>query len=285
MRRYWDACLRVSVYAAVRNYADTFMRGCGCADSRINVDWEIRRPVDADLRETGFQQERIYVTPYIRTPADKDLRMLVISVLNLKGGSTKTTTAAFLAHALHEAGMSVLGVDADGENESLLSWQAAGDWPFPVIGMPVANLHRQLPGIAGEKYDVVVIDTPPMKEQRSIVLSAARLATHIVCPMAPTQMEYSRLPAMAQLLEEVTDLRDGDRPLFAVLFTRTVSNAASTAAFRQLVEDDGFPVLKPTVGRLERFAQAYGSPISNALNTAYGDAANELFALTGSEVA
>ena len=91
------------------------------------------------------------------------MSLLVVSVLNLKGGSTKTTTAAFLAHALHEAGMRVLGVDADGENESLLSWQVAGEWPFPVIGLPVNNLHKQLPGIAGDNYDVVVIDSPPMK--------------------------------------------------------------------------------------------------------------------------
>lgn len=213
------------------------------------------------------------------------MSLLVVSVLNLKGGSTKTTTAAFLAHALHEAGMRVLGVDADGENESLLSWQVAGEWPFPVIGLPVNNLHKQLPGIAGDNYDVVVIDSPPMKEQRSIVLSAARLATHIVCPMAPTQMEYSRLPAMNQLLEDATELRDGDRPVFAVLFTRTVSNAASTEVFRSLVEGDGFTVLKPSVGRLERFAQAYGQPISNALNTAYGDAVTELFALNQEQVA
>lgn len=92
--------------------------------------------------------------------------MLVFTVTNLKGGSTKTTTAAYLLHALHEAGLNVLGVDADGENESLLSWQTLGDWPFPVIGMPVNNLHKQLPGIANNKYDAVVIDTPPMKEQR-----------------------------------------------------------------------------------------------------------------------
>lgn len=52
--------------------------------------------------------------------------MLVFTVTNLKGGSTKTTTAAYLLHALHEAGLNVLGVDADGENESLLSWQTLG---------------------------------------------------------------------------------------------------------------------------------------------------------------
>ncbi|WP_254368412.1 ParA family protein, partial [Mycobacteroides abscessus] len=120
---------------------------------------------------------------------------LTIVVANLKGGSTKTTTAAFMLHALAEAGLSALGVDADGENESLLSWSEAGGWSVPVIGLPVTDLHRKLPGIAGDRYDAVVIDTPPMKERRGVVGSAIRLATHVVVPMAPTGMEYARLPA------------------------------------------------------------------------------------------
>lgn len=210
--------------------------------------------------------------------------MIIITLANLKGGSTKTTSAAHLAHALHEAGLRVLAVDADGENESLLNWQSLGDWPFPVIGMAVPNLHRQLPGIVNGQYDAVVIDTPPMREQRDIVLSAVRMATHVVCPIAPTAMEYARLPAVRKLIDDATDLRDGDRPIFSVLFTRTIPNASSTDAYRELITEEGDNVLKPSVGRLERFAQAYGLPIENAANTAYGDAVAELLEMEGQEV-
>ena len=53
-------------------------------------------------------------------------------------------------------------------------------------------------------------------------------------------------------------LRAGPVPELAVVFTRTVPNAASTEVYRQLIRDDGVRVLSPTVGRLERYAQAYG---------------------------
>ena len=213
--------------------------------------------------------------------------MLVFTVTNLKGGSTKTTTAAYLLHALHEAGLNVLGVDADGENESLLSWQTLGDWPFPVIGMPVNNLHKQLPGIANNKYDAVVIDTPPMKEQRGIVLSSMRIATHVICPLAPTTMEFARLPAVRELLEEANDLRgDGTAdPIFAVLLTRTIPNASSTDVFREMIAEAGDHVLRSTVGRREQFAQAFGLPIDNAANTAYGDAVEELLEIGNEDAA
>ena len=65
-----------------------------------------------------------------------------------------------------------------------------------------------------------------------------------------------------------------------MVLTRTVSNAASTEVYRQMLTDDGVRVLGPTVGRLERFAQAFGLPIANAATTAYGDIAAELLGVT-----
>ena len=79
-----------------------------------------------------------------------------------------------------------------------------------------------------------------------------------------------------------TALRIAPLPELAVVFTRTVPNAASTEVYRQLIRVDGVRVLAPTVGRLERYAQAYGLPISNAAATAYGDIVAEL--LTPTEV-
>lgn len=201
--------------------------------------------------------------------------LLVIVVLNLKGGSTKTTSAAWILAVLHEAGLSVLGVDTDPENESLISWSELAEWPWPVISMPVANLHKQLPGVIKSDVDVVVIDTPPMKEQRRIVKSAAKLATHIVCTMAPTSMEHSRLPAVMELVAEIGDEVD-EAPEFAVLLTRAVSNAASTTVYRDLIRAEGIRVLHPPIPRLEQYAQSYGEPIVNAQASAYSDVVNDL---------
>lgn len=69
--------------------------------------------------------------------------MLSIAIVNLKGGSTKTTSAAYLLHALAESGLSVLGVDADPENCSLVRWSDLARWEIPVVGMPVKDLHRR----------------------------------------------------------------------------------------------------------------------------------------------
>ena len=202
---------------------------------------------------------------------------LIIAVVNLQGGSTKTTTSGHLAAAFHEAGMSVLGVDADGENESFQGWQEAAELPWPVITLAVSNLHTQLPGIVCDRYDVVVIDTPPMKAQKGTVASALRVATHAVVSMAPTPVEYDRLPAIREVIEESASVRpDGQPPVFRVLLTKCKASASSPKVYRDLITADGIRVLKSQVGDLERFAQAWGSPIKNVMRTAYGDVALEL---------
>ncbi|MDQ1246222.1 MAG: chromosome partitioning protein [Actinomycetota bacterium] len=210
---------------------------------------------------------------------------LVISTVNLKGGTAKTTSTAFLAHAFAEAGLSVLIIDADPQG-SLQRWsdsahraedgQAGPRWTIPVVGMPVRTLHAQLPGIVGD-HQVVLIDTPPLEEQRGVVMSALRAASHVVVPVAPTPVEVERLDAVRQTIVDAADLRpDGRSPVAAVLLTRTVPQAASTAAWRAAMVSTGWHVLGAEVGRLERFAQAYGDPIVRACDTAYGYAVTEL---------
>jgi len=93
-------------------------------------------------------------------------------------------------------------------SESLLRWSEAGEWTVPVIGLSVNDLHRKLPGIVGERYNAVVIDTPPMKERLGVVASAIRLATHVLVPMAPTGIEYGG--ARARLADPSTNPHNHD---------------------------------------------------------------------------
>ena len=197
----------------------------------------------------------------------------VITVANLKGGSAKTTTAAFLAQALHDAGLSVLVVDADPQ-ASALRWSEAAGWAMPTVGLPVRTLHTQLAGIATAR-DVVVIDTPPLEVQAGIVRSALRAADLVVVTTAPTPMEVERVSAVRAALDDVASLRpDGCPPQAVVLLTRTVARAASTAAWRSALEAAGWQVLASEVRRLEAIAQAAGDPITDT--GPYGDVASEI---------
>ena len=55
----------------------------------------------------------------------------------------------------------------------------------------------------------------------------------------------------------------------AILLTRVVPRAVSTTVYREQAQLDGFLCLQAVVGRLERFAQAFGDPVKDASQTAW----------------
>src|SRR3954464_1851606 len=206
----------------------------------------------------------------------------VLAVVNRKGGTSKTTTAVFLAHALREQGKSVILVDADPQ-ASALSWSetaaavGGAGFPFPVIALPTRELHKQLPDVIGNRFDVVVIDTPPLEERSGIVASALRLATLAVVPVAPTPIEDQRLTQVREVVDDTASFRQDGNPVpVAVLFTRVVPRATSTQVYREQTAQDGFFCFDTSVGRLERFAQAFGDSVLDVTETSYGDVAIEL---------
>lgn len=200
--------------------------------------------------------------------------MRVLSLVNLKGGSAKTTSAAFLAHAFHERGRRVLMIDADPQG-SALRWQGMAGWPVPVAGLASTTLHRQLWGVVDrDRYDMVVIDTPPLEERAGIVAAVLRVTTDVLVPLAPTMMELDRIGPVWKALEDAAGYREDD-PAVAVLLNRTVANASSTDAVRGVLVDGGRRVLTATIPRREAYAQAFGEPVP-AGDPAYGAVAAEL---------
>jgi chromosome partitioning protein len=201
---------------------------------------------------------------------------MILTVANLKGGTSKTTSAAFLAHALAERGRRVLVVDADPQ-ASITRWAEMAEWRLPVVGKATGRLHVELEEIVGDRFDAVVIDTPPTDKLRGIVESAIRAATTVLVPIAPTSAEYERTATVQELIEDVGALNRHNRsPLAAALLVRTVAGAASTGVYRDMLTEDGWTVLRGSVPRREVFAQAFGGPVERASATGYGDALDEL---------
>lgn len=195
----------------------------------------------------------------------------ILAVVNPKGGSGKTTTCAYTLHALHERGLRVLGVDADPQ-ANLTSWANTAGWRVPVDPRPDARLHKDLPGVVG--FQVIVVDTPGTDHGLPIVMSALQAATHVMIPLAPTPVEFDRLRSLVGPINEA--VRVGGEVELGVLFVRTITGAASTNYYRTAGEEAGWRVLKGTVPRLERYAQAFGRTIEHAAGSGYGDAVTEL---------
>lgn len=212
--------------------------------------------------------------------------MQTITVMNIKGGTGKTTSTAYLAHAFRDLGRRVLIVDADPQG-SITEWSEEADWPIPTLELAVPDLHKRLPGITGrDRYDVVLIDTPPYPKRRrsgpqqpseipGIVESAARAADSVVIALGPTMMELAKLPEVLRTLEAAAAKRSGPQQVRALL-NRVVWNANSTGVTRRAAVAQGCQVLTVEIPfRQATIGQSYGAPITGPLH-GYLSAAIEL---------
>lgn len=210
-------------------------------------------------------------------PGDRSAPALrVVTITNLKGGSGKSTTAGLLIHAWAQLGRRVVGVDADPQG-TLTRWAEDAEWTVPVFGLATSRIHRELPGIISpDRFDLVVIDTPPLEQERGIVHSAMRAATDVVVTLAPTSSEWDALPRVWDALEDVDSLRDRPAPV-SVLWNRVRAQTTSARVYRETLADSGHYCLRAGIPLAERYAQAVGAPVTfRPEDTAVLDAAEEI---------
>ncbi len=183
-----------------------------------------------------------------------------VAVANLKGGTTKTSTAMFLAAALSKRGRTLL-VDCDPQG-SALSWSEGaeadgGRLPFNVMGLAVKDVHKKLRGFEGD-YEHVVLDTPP--GELAIARSALKAADAAVVAVPPTKIDLDRvLPT----LELVADVEDETGLTFQVLLTRVKRISREGRDTREAMGEMGLPVMEAEIPFLALYSDAFGAPIED----------------------
>jgi len=201
---------------------------------------------------------------------------MILSILNQKGGVGKTTLAVHVATAVARQGARVLLVDADPQG-SALDWSAmrVGDPLFPVIGLPKAILHRELPKLAAD-YDHVVIDGPP--RVYDVARSAIMASDFVVIPVQPSPYDVWAAKEIVDLLNEASTFKESLRSAFVI--NRKIVN---TAIGRDVAEAlAGYPVrvLNTAIGQRVAFAESAGQG-STVLDLDPNSAASrEVLALT-----
>lgn len=195
-----------------------------------------------------------------------------VAVVNLKGGTAKTTSAMYLASALSGRGRTLL-VDADPQG-SALSWSEAAEvdgyqFPFALMGMPTQDVHKKLSRIAAD-YEHVVIDTPP--GELGITRSALRAADVGLVVLSPSMMDVSRFSPTLDLLADAEDLNE--ELGYYVLLTRSSRITREGRDAREAMADMGLPVLAAEIPQLAFYSRAFGAAIDELAD--YEAATDEL---------
>ena len=125
---------------------------------------------------------------------------------------------------------------------------------LPVIGLPKATLHRELPGMAKD-YDHVIIDGPPKIE--AIVKSALMAADLVLIPVQPSGVDVWGARAIIALLADAADIRPQLKAVFAV--NRKISKTFLSRAVLEALAVYRTPILASPITQRVAFAESVGS--------------------------
>lgn len=179
---------------------------------------------------------------------------MIISLLNQKGGVGKTTLAVHLATALAHRGKRVLMVDADPQG-SALDWAASreGETSFPVIGLPKATLHKELPKLAAD-YDFLVIDGAP--RVYDVARSAIMASNLVLIPVQPSPYDVWAAKEIVDLITDVKPFKENLKSVFVI--NRKIVKTAIGRDVTEALSEYEVPVLKAQVCQRVSFAESAG---------------------------
>jgi chromosome partitioning protein len=176
---------------------------------------------------------------------------VIVSVVNLKGGVGKTTTALYFAQAAKEEGRTPVVIDADSER-SALEWSSTGELAFDVVAAEKDALARQA-RLLEKDGRIVIIDTPP--NNREALWAASAVADHVVVPVAPTGVDVNRLRSTLEVLLDVEAIK-GNLDT-SILFTRWDKRKRLAREAEHLLSR--FPLLAARIRALTRYEDGFGS--------------------------
>jgi chromosome partitioning protein len=222
--------------------------------------------------------------------------MVVVAVINEKGGVGKTTTVATLGHALAQRGERVLVVDLDPQ-ANLTAWIGAADPPAATVANALADrttiadaIGRSMAGtvalaygsravadaadelrasshapaqalrraLRGLDYDRILVDCPPGLGVLSV--NALCAADELIIPVNSQAMALS---GVAQLEATIDELRDAEviqrGPIRHLLMTMYDPRRALAREVREyLAGRDPGHIYETTIRASARIAECYG---------------------------
>lgn len=164
--------------------------------------------------------------------------MKVVSVLNQKGGSGKTTVATHVARCFQLDGSSVILIDSDPQG-SARDWAAAREGqPLSVIGIDRPTIERDLKSLA--KTDFVVIDGAP--QAADLAVSAIKASDLILIPVQPSPYDIWAAADLVDLVKQRIEVTDG-RLKAAFLVSRAIAGTKLGQEVAEALVGYGLPVL------------------------------------------
>ncbi|HAT5579022.1 AAA family ATPase [Proteus mirabilis] len=175
--------------------------------------------------------------------------MKIISFLNPKGGSGKTTAVINVATALAKQGYHLAVVDTDPQM-SLTNWSRAGNSAFDVYTAAsekdVYSIRKDL-----SNYQMVVVDGAG---SLSVITSAAVMVSDLVIiPVTPSPLDFSAAGSVTAVLEAQAYNRKVEARF---LITRKIEQASMLNVLKENLKDKDIPTFKTSISQRQIYIKS-----------------------------
>lgn len=177
---------------------------------------------------------------------------MIISLVNQKGGSGKTTLALNLSAAFAQSGARVLLVDADPQ-ATVSDWAATRvpPTPFQIIQMSKPVLHRDLPEMRKD-YDHIIIDGPP--RSYDVARSAISISDIILVPVQPSGADFWATKEIVTLIKEASSFQVTQKA--ALIVSRKILKTAIGRDMHQALSTFDLPIFKASTTQRVAYAES-----------------------------
>jgi chromosome partitioning protein len=202
--------------------------------------------------------------------------MVVVAVLNQKGGVGKTTLATNLARSLHLADAKVLLVDSDPQG-SARDWHAASDGQLiNVVGLDRPTLDKDLKAVEAG-YDWLIIDGAP--QAHNLTVAAIKAADIILIPVQPSPYDIWGTSDVVDLVKQRQEVTEG-RPRAAFVVSRRIQGTKIGDEIRNALASYDLPVFGSGTTQRVIYANSAATGTTVLDTDPNGPAAEEIRALT-----
>lgn len=178
---------------------------------------------------------------------------MVISFVNRKGGSAKTTSAAYIATCIAtDTDKRVLCIDSDNE-QSLMKWKESGALEgIDVLAVEEDKLKHTVKKIQKDSsYDVILIDTPP--NNVGVIHTVSALSDGVIVTLSPSFQDVLRLASTLSPIETIEELKGVG--LTNVLLTSAKTNTNILQEVRTELEANNIAVCDTVIYDRVRYQQ------------------------------
>uniref|UniRef100_UPI0036DE5322 AAA family ATPase n=1 Tax=Photorhabdus sp. RM322S TaxID=3342825 RepID=UPI0036DE5322 len=175
--------------------------------------------------------------------------MKVISFLNPKGGSGKTTTVINVATAMRNAGLTIAVVDTDPQM-SLTNWSQEGHCAFDVF---TAASEKDVYSIRKDlaEYDYGIVDGAG---SLSVITSAAIMVSDLVIiPVTPSPLDFSAAGSVISVLEAQAYSRKVEARF---LITRKIEQTSMLSVLKENLKETGIPSFKTAISQRQSYIKS-----------------------------